>query len=135
MKATQPLSFLRSLLERLRALGRNRSAFATRTPVQTRVVPSRMSVFADPDEDLLVIDDIEISIPAKVILFNDEVHTFDEVIVQIVKATGCSMQAAENLAFEVDTRGLACVFEGEISNCLQVSSVLEEIALHTTVEM
>lgn len=87
-----------------------------------------------PDTETLLAEKTEVALPAKVILFNDEIHTFDEVILQLMKATGCSINDAEHLAFEVDTTGLACVFEGEMLDCLLVSSVLEEIALHTNIE-
>lgn len=83
-----------------------------------------------PDVD----DGIDVGLPAKVILFNDEVHTFDDVIVQIIKAVGCSYDKAETLTWEVHLRGKAVVFFGEISECLKVSGVLEEIALHTQIE-
>jgi ATP-dependent Clp protease adapter protein ClpS len=73
--------------------------------------------------------------PAKVILFNDEVHTFDEVIGQLIKATGCSTQKAEALAWEVHARGKAIVFAGELARCVAVSGILEEIALMTQIEM
>ena len=73
--------------------------------------------------------------PAKVILFNDEVHTFDEVIGQIIKATGCDEGRAESLAWEVHNTGKAVVFEGEMTKCVQVSSVLEEIDLMTQIEV
>ncbi len=86
-----------------------------------------------PDTETLLADEIGVLLPARVILYNDEVHTFDEVSLQLMKATGCSIQQGEHLAVEVDTRGLACVFEGEMTNCLQVSSILEEIALNTEV--
>ncbi|HET6400011.1 MAG TPA: ATP-dependent Clp protease adaptor ClpS [Candidatus Kapabacteria bacterium] len=69
----------------------------------------------------------------RVLLFNDMVHTFDEVIGQVCKAIGCARHKASAVAWEVHTRGHALVFEGEIYECLQVSSVLEEIALHTQV--
>ena len=72
--------------------------------------------------------------PSKVILFNDEVHTFEEVINQIIKATGCNQSRAEALTWEVHTRGKAMVFEGSLEECLRVSGVLEEIALHTQIE-
>jgi ATP-dependent Clp protease adapter protein ClpS len=87
-----------------------------------------------PDTEVLLAEQTEVLLPSKVILYNDEIHTFDEVILQLMKATACSLMDAENLAFEVDSRGLACVFEGEMSDCLCVSSVLEEIALHTEIE-
>lgn len=87
-----------------------------------------------PDTETLLATETEVLLPSKVILYNDEIHTFDEVIFQLVKATGCTAAQAEDLAFEVDTRGLACVYEGEMTQCLRVSSVLEEIALHTEIE-
>lgn len=74
------------------------------------------------------------TIPARVILFNDDWHTFDEVIAQIIKAINCSYQKAEALTWEVHNKGKAAVFEGEISECFKVASVLEEIALHTQIE-
>ena len=73
--------------------------------------------------------------PAKVILFNDEVHTFDEVIGQIIKATGCDQSRAEALTWEVHNAGKACVYEGEITRCVEVSHVLEEIELMTQIEV
>lgn len=71
---------------------------------------------------------------AKVILFNDDWHTFDEVINQIIKATGCSMEKAESLTWEVHNKGKALVYSGEMHECLRVSGVLEEINLHTQIE-
>lgn len=79
--------------------------------------------------------DVRTQEPAKVLLFNDDIHTFDEVIGQLIKATGCDSARAEALAWEVHTRGLAAVFEGPMNECLRVSSVLEEIALHTKIEV
>ncbi len=69
----------------------------------------------------------------RVILYNDDWHTFDEVIEQLMKATGCNFEKARSLSFEVHVKGKAVVFSGELSKCLKVSSVLEEIALHTQV--
>lgn len=71
---------------------------------------------------------------SRVILFNDDFHTFDEVTTQIIKAVACSYERAEELTWEVHNRGKACVYEGELEDCLRVSSVLEEIALHTQIE-
>jgi ATP-dependent Clp protease adaptor protein ClpS len=70
---------------------------------------------------------------SRVFLYNDNYHTFPEVIVQVRKAVGCSKNEGEAVAWEVHTRGLALVYEGEMMDCLKVSSVLEEIALHTQV--
>ncbi|MDI6766711.1 MAG: ATP-dependent Clp protease adaptor ClpS [Bacteroidota bacterium] len=73
--------------------------------------------------------------PAKVILFNDEVHTFDEVIVQIMRATGYNLTKAEVLTWEVHNAGKAVVYQAELVKCMQVSSVLEEIELLTQIEV
>ena len=88
-----------------------------------------VSLQSDDDSDVLV------QTPAKVILFNDEAHTFDEVIGQIIKATGCDLKKAEALTWEVHNSGKAMVFEGEMRNCVRVSAVLEEIELTTQIEV
>ena len=74
-----------------------------------------------------------IGLPFKVILYNDEEHTFDEVIIQLIKAIKCSFIEARSFAFEVHVKGKAIVFAGDITKCLQVTSILEEIALHTQI--
>lgn len=73
--------------------------------------------------------------PAKVILFNDDVHTFDEVITQLIKALRCASEHAENLAWEAHNNGKAAVFAGELVKCMEVSNVLEEIKLMTQIEV
>jgi ATP-dependent Clp protease adaptor protein ClpS len=92
------------------------------------------SSFDMPDTEMLVVEKEQIVLPARVILFNDDHHTFDEVTFQLMKATGCSLAEAEGLVFEVDALGQAYVFEGEMPRCLNVSSILEEIELHTEIE-
>ncbi|MFA6468862.1 MAG: ATP-dependent Clp protease adaptor ClpS [Bacteroidota bacterium] len=82
-----------------------------------------------------VIDEVKTQHPAKAILFNDEVHTFDEVIYQIIKATGCDQPTAERMTLEVHHTGKSCVYTGELVKCLQVTSILEEIELMTQVEV
>lgn len=72
-------------------------------------------------------------IASRVILFNDDWHTFDEVIAQLIKAINCTFEQARALAFEVHVKGRAIVFSGTMPECLRVSSVLEEIALHTQI--
>ncbi len=87
-----------------------------------------------PLEETVIEDSIGTSDAAKVILYNDEVHTFDEVIIQLIKAIACSPEEAEAIAWEVHSKGKAMVYEGEIPDCLRVSGILEEIALHTQIE-
>jgi len=79
-------------------------------------------------------DESDVNLPAKVILFNDEWHTFDEVENQIIKATKCSKTKAQNLTWDVHNNGKAMVYEGDMPDCLNVSSILEEISLSTQIE-
>jgi ATP-dependent Clp protease adaptor protein ClpS len=79
--------------------------------------------------------DVLIHPPVKVILFNDEVHTFEEVIGQLIKALRCDTARAETLTWEVHNNGKAAVFDGPMEECVKVSAVLEEIALHTQIEV
>lgn len=74
-------------------------------------------------------------VPTRVILFNDDWHTFDEVIGQLIKALGCGTEKAEAIAFEAHSRGKAFVYEGPMQDCLKINGVLEEIGLITQIEI
>ena len=89
-----------------------------------------------PDVDVQTEEETEerIKSPWRVILYNDEIHTFDEVIRQVVKATGCSVKQAEKHAWTVHTEGKDCVYEGEFEECFRVQGVLREIQLVTEIE-
>jgi ATP-dependent Clp protease adaptor protein ClpS len=71
---------------------------------------------------------------SKVILFNDEVHSFDDVIMQLMKAINCTPERGEDIAWEVHSKGKALVYQGDMPDCLRVSGILEEIGLHTQIE-
>jgi ATP-dependent Clp protease adapter protein ClpS len=83
------------------------------------------------------IEDIEsgssIKYSARVILFNDDFHSFDEVIEQLIKALNCSFSKANYLALKAHSEGKAVVFKGPYQKCIRVSSILEEIALRTEI--
>ncbi len=74
-----------------------------------------------------------IGFESRVVLFNDDQHSFDEVINQLIKAVSCSYEQARSFAFEVHVKGKAIVFSGNMVSCLKVSSILEEIALNTQI--
>jgi ATP-dependent Clp protease adaptor protein ClpS len=80
-------------------------------------------------------EEVQTHEPAKVILFNDELHTFEEVISQIIKAIRCAREKAEALTWEVHHTGRAIVYAGEMLRCVEVSAVLEEIQLMTQIEV
>ena len=76
---------------------------------------------------------IDIGLQSKVILFNDDWHSFEEVITQLIKALGCTFEQARDFTFEVHVKGKSIVFNGTMPRCLKVSSVLEEISLMTQI--
>lgn len=86
-----------------------------------------------PGIEILEEEDVSIGLKSKVILYNDDWHSFDEVISQIIKAIRCSNTEASKKALETHVNGKSVIFSGEFKDCLHVSSVLEEIALHTQI--
>ena len=71
--------------------------------------------------------------PLRLFLFDDDIHTFDEVIEQLIKATGCSYSHAQEITLKVHQEGKAIVHEGEFLECLKIESVLKEIQLITEI--
>ncbi|QXD17280.1 ATP-dependent Clp protease adaptor ClpS [Rhodocaloribacter litoris] len=100
--------------------------------------PRLLATPAPAEPDVAVAEEEEteehLDTPWRVILYNDDVHTFEEVILQLVKATGYSMARAEELVWKVHTEGKAAVFEGSFEECFRVQAVLNEIALVTELE-
>ena len=78
-------------------------------------------------------DGIGNGLGTKVVLFNDNYHTFDQVINQVMKAIKCSEETAFYHANTIHTKGQSVVFKGEIQKCLTVSSILQEINLKTQI--
>jgi len=72
--------------------------------------------------------------PWRLILYDDDIHTFDEVINQLIKALGCSVSRAEELTLKVHNEGKATVHEGSFEECLKINTVLKEIQLITEIK-
>ena len=81
-----------------------------------------------------VADETRVALPWRVILFDDDIHSFEEVIVQLMRATSCTADHAARVAFTVHTTGKAVCFEGPFEACFRVKGVLDEIALVTQIE-
>lgn len=90
-----------------------------------------------PDEkqqvEIITEETTDNKLSSRVVLYNDDWHTFDEVIAQLIIAVKCTFEQARAFAFEVHVKGKSIVFNGSISDCLKVSAILEEIALHTQI--
>jgi ATP-dependent Clp protease adapter protein ClpS len=89
-----------------------------------------------PDTDVMELPEEEEAenTPWRVILYDDDIHTFDEVINQLIKALGCSVEKAEEITLKVHNEGKATAFEGTFEECLKVNSVLQEIQLVTEIK-
>lgn len=72
--------------------------------------------------------------PWRLILYDDDIHTFEDVISQLMKATGCSLSEAEDKTWKVHHEGKALVHEGEFEDCLRIDGVLKEIQLVTEIK-
>jgi len=90
----------------------------------------------ETDVEVAVEDAVEdrVETPWTVVLYDDDVHTFDDVIVQLVKAVACTAERAARHAWTVHTEGKDRVYSGEFFECLRVQGVLREIALVTEIE-
>lgn len=94
------------------------------------------TVTPKPEVDLLELAETEEkeTTPWKLILYDDDVHTFDEVINQLIKALNCGIPEAEELTWKVHNDGKAVVYEGTFEDCLKINSVLQEIELITEIK-
>lgn len=94
---------------------------------------TNMAILIEKPETTVALPDLEVLEHARVLLYNDDWHTFDEVIDQLIIAIHCTEKTAENMAWTVHTKGVCQVFEGNLEKCFEVSAVLEEIELKTEV--
>ena len=91
-----------------------------------------------PDSDTAVLDKHDEKTKPekfwKVILFNSD-HYFEEVILQLQKATSCSIEVAVHVAVEAHSTGKAVAFIGEKDRCERAANILKQITLVVTIEM
>ncbi|MDQ3019638.1 MAG: ATP-dependent Clp protease adaptor ClpS [Bacteroidota bacterium] len=69
----------------------------------------------------------------KLILFNSN-HTWDDVILQLQKATGYDLVHCEQVATIAHTKGKAVVKSGDAGELGSINSILREINLVTAIE-
>ena len=88
-----------------------------------------MTVEIKPKKQKAASKQPKIKRPWKVILYNDDIHSFDEVILQVQKATGCSEQQAMRVTVEAHFKGKAVAYTGEFVDCNKVVGILREVGL------
>ncbi len=104
----------------------------------TDTITISLNAEKEPKTEVQVLTDVqeeeEIDTPWRLILYDDDVHTFDEVINQLIKALACSIPKAEELTLKVHNEGKAIVYEGSFEECLKRNAVLQEIQLITEIK-
>ena len=78
---------------------------------------------------------LDTSGPWVVILYNDDYHSFDEVILQVQKATGCALEQAGMITAEAHMRGRAIAYTGEQEDCERVAAILRQIRLQVETDV
>jgi ATP-dependent Clp protease adapter protein ClpS len=81
------------------------------------------------DEKDDIRDGADIRGPWIVILYNCDCHTFQDVESILQKATGCSKEKAEAVAWEVHTKGRAICFSGTQEECERVARIIAAVRL------
>ncbi len=69
----------------------------------------------------------------KLILYNSS-HYWDDVVKQLVKATGYDSLHCEQIAMIVHTKGRAVVKSGDLDELSEINYILKEINLVTSIE-
>jgi ATP-dependent Clp protease adapter protein ClpS len=72
--------------------------------------------------------------PWKVTLYNCDCHTFDDVILSLQRATGCSLEKASFIANEAHFVGRAIAYEGPREECLKVRGLLTSAGLRVDMD-
>ncbi len=80
-----------------------------------------------------IIRDDETDILRRLILFNSE-HYWEDVVLQLMKATGFDILHCEQIAMIAHTTGKAVVKSGEYHELKRIDDVLKEIGLITKIE-
>lgn len=72
--------------------------------------------------------------PWNVVLYNDDHHDFDEVVVAIQKATGKSQEEAFRITWEAHTNGKSIAYTADLTSCQKVAGSLRTARLQVEVD-
>ncbi|HEV2473348.1 MAG TPA: ATP-dependent Clp protease adaptor ClpS [Chthonomonadales bacterium] len=68
-----------------------------------------------------------------VVVYDNPVNTYDQVIDILQKATGCSLQEAMIETWEVDHLGKSVVHHDSVEECNRAASIIRTIGIHVEV--
>jgi len=69
----------------------------------------------------------------RVILFNCDCHSFEQVEAVLLKAVRCSLSQARAFSWEIHSKGSAVVYQGALERCEAVADVIGAIGLQVKV--
>jgi len=75
-----------------------------------------------------------VALPWRTLLYNDDYHSIGEVVRQVQKATGYSVEKSFEITMEVHTKGIAVCYTGSLDDCERVAQILKEIKLTVEVD-
>ena len=94
---------------------------------------SRNTISVSSADAVLPATDIETDVktqpPWNVILYNDDVHAFDDVILWVQKSCGCSLEKAIHITYEAHVSGRAIAYDGTQARCTSVCGALRRHGL------
>lgn len=70
----------------------------------------------------------------KVIVFNNDHNTWEEVTQILIQATACSLEEAEMETWEVDNLGRSTVHYADKEECERVAAIIRTIGIRVEVE-
>lgn len=94
------------------------------------------TVETDPDVDVIEIEDIDIedAFEKKLVVFNDEVNTFEHVILTFMKVLNHEPEQAEQCAWIIHTKGRCVVKRGSFKDLRKYKTTLEDAHLKCAIE-
>ena len=86
-----------------------------------------------PSEDIDVLTDVES--PCQLVVWNDEVNSFDWVIATLISVCGHSTEQAEQCAMIIHTKGKYSVKEGSYDFLKPMRNAITERGIGATIEV
>lgn len=88
----------------------------------------------EEEEDVLIDDEVSFDLPVYIIVWNDDVNSFDWVIQCFMEVLGHTFEQSDQLALIIDSKGKAVVKTGSKSVLLPMCEALLERGLSAEID-
>lgn len=88
----------------------------------------------DTLDDVLIEEDISTGVTSKIVVYNDDINTFDWVITCFVEVCKHTLEQAEQLSLLIHFKGKATVKSGPLENIKPIKDALVERGLSAVIE-